>query len=223
MKAQAIAAVLATLGLVGTGGVYAQMLPPMEGPFVVEPAYPPSGAAAVVYEDGLLPQEIIGILESTGYAPLGMPVRRGRLYVVAVLHPDGSDGRLTMDALSGRFVRFVPAERMPHYASGVANIHPLPPVQRGLRPPAPLPKVAAIPVPAPKPPQTNNAAAAATGPSRVDSNAVAGVNRSAELNKPADAKSAEAKTAAATPKAAEVKSSVQLLPTQPMPPAQTFE
>ena len=125
MKVQgtlALITAIAAFGWVGAAtaqGLPPQVMPPVNGPPAYEAhgAYP--GGAPPRYGRGeslpddaaLLPQEIIGILRSVGYSPLRAPARRGRFYVVAVLHPSGEDGRVTIDAISGRFVRFVPADR----------------------------------------------------------------------------------------------------------------
>ena len=44
------------------------------------------------------PYEVAAILRSTGFLPLGGPVRRGGFYVVAAVHPRGEEGRVVIDA-----------------------------------------------------------------------------------------------------------------------------
>ena len=236
MKSQGIfasilAALAAMLAFGACGAAYAQGAPIYVGPGAPPPFEPPRYVRAEpLPDDVLLPQEIIGILRSTGFSPLSAPVRRGRFYMVAALHPDGEDGQVTIDAITGRFVRFVPADMV---GRSMASYPPPPylPPRRGLRPPMPLPGVAArapTPVPAARPrsaSQTNGQTANAA---------------SASSTAPAPAaatKSSESKTASAsagvTAKAAdplEVKPSFgkpagapALLPMGSMPPAQGFE
>jgi len=62
------------------------------------------------YAPALLPiQEVYAIIRDHGFSPLGQPRQRGYSYVISVLDRDGEDGRLVIDARSGRIVRFVPA------------------------------------------------------------------------------------------------------------------
>src|SRR3954451_21469595 len=62
------------------------------------------------YAPAFLPvQEVYAILRDNGFSPLGAPRQRGNVYVVAVLDRQGEDGKLVVDARSGRIVRFVPA------------------------------------------------------------------------------------------------------------------
>lgn len=187
MKAQGILALVAiTIGLGQVGPATAQALPPMAGPPVydVQSAYPPPYYAnrfGSLYDASLLPQEIVEILQSTGYAILGTPVRHGRFYVVTALHPNGDDGRVTIDAFTGRFVRFVPAAQVGVIETENVAAYPPPPPppvitasrpaiaqppRPGLRPPTALPKVASrapatTPIPAPKPAQIAKPAAVA--------------------------------------------------------------
>ena len=108
--ASILASLVAMLAL-GSGTAYAQSPPVYIGPGAPPPFEPPRYVRAEpLPDDVLLPQEIIGILRSTGFSPLSAPLRRGRFYVVAALHPDGEDGQVTIDAITGRFVRFVPAD-----------------------------------------------------------------------------------------------------------------
>jgi hypothetical protein len=208
-------------------------LPPVYGPPVYEAQGAPTLIAPPRYvraeplpdDNVLLPQEIIGILRSTGFSPLSAPVRRGRFYVVSALHPDGEDGRVMIDAITGRFIRFVPADMI---YGGMAAYPPPPyaPPPRGLRPPLPLPNVASRtppmpptrPLAAPKSDSAASAAAPANPPTPV------------EANKTAETRTAEVKAAGTKPaEPVETKprfgkpAGPQLLPTQAMPPVQGFE
>jgi hypothetical protein len=62
------------------------------------------------YAPAFLPiQEVYAIVRGNGFSPLGQPRQRGYTYVISVLDREGEDGRLVIDARSGRIVRFVPA------------------------------------------------------------------------------------------------------------------
>jgi hypothetical protein len=228
MKSQWILALLAaTLALVVARAANAQGAPVYIGPGA-PPQFEPPGyvRAEPLPDDVLLPREIVGILRSTGFSPLSAPIRRGRFYFVAALHPDGEDGQVTMDAITGRFIRFVPAELI---GRSMASYPPPPyaPPRRGvLRPPMPLPGVAArapapTPVPAARPSQANPQTANA-----------ATTNQPAQTPaaKPADSKTASVNAGAKSADPVEIKPSFSkpaggpaLLPIKPMPPAQGFE
>jgi hypothetical protein len=232
-----ILALVASVLALGAGGVAeAQGAPVFIGPGAPPPFEPPRYVRAEpLPDDVLLPQEVIGILRSTGFSPLSAPLRRGRFYIVAAVHPDGEDGQVTIDAITGRFVRFVPADMV---GRSMAAYPPPPPYaygppRRGLRPPMPLPGIAArapasIPVPAARPPSASqtNAQTANAAPA----------NPAAPAQAP-KAKAAETKTATASATATakpadpvEVKPSFgkptegpALRPMGAMPPAQGFE
>ena len=53
----------------------------------------------------LAASQVITILRRTGYSPLGQITQRGWVYTVAVLDPNGDDGRLIIDARSGRIIQ----------------------------------------------------------------------------------------------------------------------
>jgi hypothetical protein len=59
----------------------------------------------------LPPNEVYAILRDNGFSPLGAPRQRGNVYVISVLDREGDDGRLVIDARSGRILRFVPASQ----------------------------------------------------------------------------------------------------------------
>ena len=48
----------------------------------------------------------------SGFSPLGIPRQRGFVYTIAVIDRGGEDGRLVIDARTGRIIRFMPAHRM---------------------------------------------------------------------------------------------------------------
>ncbi|KAH2820544.1 hypothetical protein KXV85_003204, partial [Aspergillus fumigatus] len=101
---------------------------------------------------------VYNIIREAGFSPLGIPRQRGFIYTIAVLDRGGEDGRLVIDARSGRILRFVPAWQNGAPYEGAWNSSygppgPLPPAP-GLRgsvnPPA-APQVASRGVPVPKP------------------------------------------------------------------------
>ena len=106
-----------------------------------------------------------------GFSPLGIPRQRGFVYTIAVIDRGGEDGRLVIDARSGRIIRFVPAWQNGAPYEGAWNSSygppgPLPPtaVRGEPRPPASVPRVASRSVPMPKPSPLN--ANAATAPAK---------------------------------------------------------
>lgn len=181
------------------------------------------------YAPAFLPvHEVYAIIRDHGFSPLGEPRQRGATYVIAVLDRDGEDGRLLIDARTGRIIRFVPAfqwgeqyERMryepgrdlPAPIAPRASLDSLPPptvIKADPRllhaaPSAPTgPQQASRPMPAPRPaapttqPAPQTAAVAAPQP-------------------PA----AQAPAAASAPAAQ--KAAPQILPTEAMPPVQGLE
>jgi hypothetical protein len=183
---------------------------------------PPVPAPEYGYEPSVLPpDEVYGVLRENGFSPLGAPHLRGYVYTIAAIDPSGEDGRLVIDARSGRILRFVPAYRMgPGFHDGAAGYGlpgaMAPILVRGVpRPPAPIPNVASRTVPVPRPSP-----------------------RAAELARPAAAEPAQ-QAAAVQPKPPEPAGSARpgapttvgqappaafaILPTQKMPPAQGLE
>ena len=80
------------------GGPYAAM--PREAP---GPGYGPML---------LPPEEVYTVVRDSGFSPLGIPQRRGLVYTISVIDRGGDDGRLVIDARTGRIIRFMPAYRM---------------------------------------------------------------------------------------------------------------
>jgi hypothetical protein len=185
---------------VGGPGPYAAM--PPEAP---RPGYGPR----------LLPPiEVYTVVRESGFSPLGIPQQRGLVYTISVIDRGGDDGRLVIDARSGRIIRFIPAYRMGDNFNEDLNlaygpVGPLPPLnsnyRRAPRPPLPVPHVASrSATPLPK--------AHAAGP------AAAPQQSAASQVRPAPAPAAPA----AAP-AVEAKPSVQIQPTQEMPKAQGLD
>lgn len=118
--------------IVMAGGAQAQVLPPMRGDVrvsdVEEPgpygAMPPriyvpgpSYGSGPRYGEGytpsvLPPHEIYAVIREAGFSPLGAPQQRGLVYTVAAVDRRGEDGRMVIDARTGRILRFMPAYQM---------------------------------------------------------------------------------------------------------------
>src|SRR5215471_3015762 len=128
------------------GGPYYAPPPPRYGygPGYGYGAYGPAYAPAVL----LPPHEVYNIIREAGFSPLGIPRQRGFVYTITVIDRGGEDGRLVIDARSGRILRFVRAwQNGSPYEGGAWNSSygppgPLPPgdLRSDLKPPpAPAP------------------------------------------------------------------------------------
>jgi hypothetical protein len=227
------AQVLAPHGVAGSrytvvGGPYAAMEAPV----------PATGYGPTL----LPPQEVYTVLRESGFSPLGIPQRRGLVYTIAVIDRGGEDGRLVIDARSGRILRFMPAYRMGDnlnddstttYGPAGPASGPLPPVShvRGPpRPPLAIPRVASrtpsVPVPRASPSHTAEPAPLAARPAaEAVKPAPEPAQRSAAAPPPAKPVDAQA-AAPAAPAAVAAKPAapqVQLQPTQTMPKAQGLD
>ena len=196
------------------GGPYAAM--PQEAP-VPAPGYGPTL---------LPPQEVYTVLRDSGFSPLGAPQQRGLVYTIAVIDRGGEDGRLVIDARTGRILRFMPADRMGEHfddAPTATYAPPSPPpptaVRGEPRPPRSIPKVASrtsVPLPKAAP-----HAAEATKPLAAQPAAPAQQSVAAQA-KPADPQTTgQAAVPAVAP--VEAKPAPQILPTQNMPKALGLE
>jgi hypothetical protein len=185
------------------GGPYAAM--PPEAP---PPGYGPRP---------LPPLEVYTIVRESGFSPLGIPQQRGLVYTISVIDRGGDDGRLVIDARSGRIIRFVPATRMGDNFNGDLDVAygpvgPLPPptnssYRRAPRPPLPIPHVASRSAkPLPKAPP--HAARPEAAPAQQSA---------------ATAKPAEPQASPPSPTVGVAKPSVQIMPTQEMPKAQGLD
>jgi hypothetical protein len=181
------------------------------GPYAaMPPEAPPPG-----YGPRLLPaQEVYTILRESGFSPLGIPQQRGLVYTISVIDRGGDDGRLVIDARSGRIIRFIPATRMGDNFNEDLNlaygpVGPLPPptnssTRRAPRPPLPIPHVArraAKPLPA----------------------APHAANPEAPAQQSAASPKAAEQQAGASSTVGVAKPLVQIMPTQEMPKAQGLD
>jgi hypothetical protein len=184
------------------GAPYAAMPPPGYGPSYGSRLLPPMAVYTVVRE--------------SGFSPLGIPQQRGLVYTISVIDRGGDDGRLVIDARSGRVIRFIPAYRMGDNFNGDLDVAygpvgPLPPptassYRRAPRPPLPIPHVA-----------SRSATPPPKAPPRAARPEAAPAQQSAATAKPA-----EPQASPPSPTVGVAKLSVQLMPTQEMPAAQGF-
>jgi hypothetical protein len=177
------------------------------------PEAPPPG-----YGPRLLPlMEVYAIVRESGFSPLGIPQQRGLVYTISVIDRAGDDGRLVIDARSGRIIRFIPAYRMGDNFNGDLDVvygpvGPLPPptnssYRRAPRPPLPIPHVASRSArPLPKAPP--HVARPETAPAQQSA---------------ATAKPAEPQASSPSPTVGVARSAVQIMPTQEMPKAQGLD
>lgn len=200
---------------------------PGYGPPPQAPGYAP---AALVP-----PHEVYTIIREAGFSPLGIPQQRGFIYTIAVIDRGGEDGRLVIDARSGRILRFVPAWQHGARYDGAPRIaaydprEPLPPsahLGSGPRPPASVPKVAGRSVPVPKPsPLASKPASQAAKPAEAalaKSVSEPPTQQAAAVQtKPADPAPATTATVGQAP--TEAKPAPNIMPTQDMPKAQGLE
>jgi hypothetical protein len=197
-----------------TGRPLATRVSDVGGPYAaMPPEAPPPG-----YGPRLLPPlEVYTIVRESGFSPLGIPQQRGLVYTIAVIDRGGDDGRLVIDARSGRIIRFMPAYRMGDNFNEDLNlaygpVGPLPPptnssYRRAPRPPLPIPHVARrTATPLPKAPP--HAARPEAAPAQQSA---------------ATAKPAEPQASSPSPTVGVARPSVQIMPTQEMPKAQGLD
>jgi hypothetical protein len=187
------------------------------------------------YAPAFLPvHEVYAIIRDNGFSPLGAPRQRGATYVISVLDRDGEDGRLLIDARSGRIIRFVPAfqggeqyERM-RYEPGRDL-----PIQNLRSPIAPRASLDNLPPPTviKADPRLLHAAPAAPMGSQMASRAMPAPRPAVPVTRPAvptpqtAAVTAppQAPVAPVAPGPGAQKPAPQILPTEQMPPVQGLE
>jgi hypothetical protein len=198
------------------GGPYAAM--PPEAPV---PRYPGYGPRL------LPPQEVYTVVRESGFSPLGIPQQRGLIYTISVIDRGGDDGRLVIDARTGRILRFVRASRMgdnfnDEMTGSYGPVGPLPPPPAAtVRDPrasaSPPPRVASrtpsVPLPKPGPHAAGTPKPQATAPAPAPSQQSAAVQA-----KPAAIAPQTAAPAAVAPPPATAPQ-----PTQDMPKVQGLE
>jgi hypothetical protein len=172
----------------------------------------------------LPPLEVYTVVREGGFSPLGIPKQRGLVYTIAVIDRGGNDGRLVIDARTGRIVRFMPASRFGgNFNNALTFGPPDPPLNNARavpRPPRNVPKVADR-TPSAAPPHAGEARPLAANP------APAPVQQSAAAPaKPAEPQTTgqtAAPTQAAAPAIVEAKPAPQIAPTQDMPKVQGLD
>ena len=222
--------------------------PPRYAPPAQYPGFaPPAQYPGPRYGQGptlLPPTEVYTVLRESGFSPLGIPQQRGLVYTISVIDRGGDDGRLIIDARTGRIIRFIPAHRIGDGFNDDLTMNYGPP---GSLPPAhvrgaprsskPGPHVASrtVPVPKPSPIAAANKPAAAPVPAAKPTAAA----EPAATAKPATAAEPVQQSAAAQPKSAEAQTpppaavttgtvqakpdAPQVAPTQDMPTVQGLE
>ncbi len=208
------------------------------GPYAAVPSGPVGGGYddESPYDESIPPREVMRMLRSTGFHPLGPPVLRRFAYTVSAVNAQGENGRVVVDARSGRILRFMPdaagreeaatapgapaTAAVPNQKTNAAQGAPKPPPPRvaSRTPQAQTPSQGSVQGTAPGafqgsvtvPASAAKPAASTVGTAPPADPAAAAPTKSAEI-KPADAKPATAKP------------TVQLLPTQPMPPVQGLD
>jgi hypothetical protein len=130
----------------------------VEGPYAAMPSDVPSPRYGPML---LPPREVYAIVRDSGFSPLGIPQQRGFVYTISVIDHGGDDGRLVIDARTGRIIRFMPAYRMDDNLNadltatyGAVGPLPIGHVRGPPRPPRSIPNVASrmpVAVPMPKP------------------------------------------------------------------------
>jgi len=207
----------------GPDDVYAAM-PPEE--------MPPRPAPRTYYAPPVLPSRVVyEIVRESGFSPLGSPRQRGTVYTISVMNLDGEDGRLVIDARSGRIRQFTPAYRMrdrfdDDLTVAYGPVGPPPPVdlRRIPRPPGRVPHVASLPRTVPLPRAAPRRAASGPAQPVAAKPAPPPMQQSAstQVTTVGAAKPTESK--AATPTPTEMKPSTpDILPTQEMPAVQGLD
>jgi hypothetical protein len=209
------------------GSLYGRSGRVIEPPHAILPPAPPPAYGPTAYGPAVLsPRDVLRIARAGGFSPLGPPQQRGWVYTITVIDPAGEDGRLVIDARSGRILRFRPAYRFGGRSGGGVDMAYGMTLRGGgaygppVRPPASIPNARRAATPLPKSriarlPDTTGAlaqanrgaAASAVPPAPTAALAVAPV----------------AASAAVPPAPPAAKPAATIQPTQPMPPVQGFE
>jgi hypothetical protein len=214
--------------------------PYVGGPYAPPPREYPGPRYGQGYGQGpmlLPPTEVYTVLRESGFSPLGIPQQRGYVYTISVIDRGGDDGRLIIDARTGRILRFIPAHRIGGNFNDDLTLNdgppgPLPPahVRGAPKPSKPVSHVASRTVPVPKANPLAAAAKPAASPEPAPKPAAASepVKQAAPVQQSAAAqpKPAEAQTPPAAPVttgAAQPKPVPPIAATQDMPKMQGLE
>lgn len=183
----------------------------------------------------LPPDQVMSVLRSGGFSPLGRVTQRGWIYTVAALDRSGEDGRLIIDARTGQIIRFIPAQAVDERLMAAYGPPGPPPVayagyencrgslldlRHAPRPPVSVPKAASRP--APKTANRNAQSAPTTGVATTSTAAAPAQQAAVPVGaKPVVAENKPATTVGVA--GASAPSSLKLWPTQAMPDVQTLE
>jgi hypothetical protein len=193
------------------------------GPYIDSPyGGMPLEAPAPRYYGGpmlLPPQEIYAIVRESGFSPLGIPHQRGFVYTIAVVDRSGDDGRLVIDARTGRIIRFLPAYRIgDQFEEDSSVLPPFSTVRGPPRPPMSVPHVASrtpsVPMPKAAPPHAGEARQLSATPAAEPAHQSAAVQAKPAEPTPQAVAPAPAGAAPAAP---------QIQPTQEMPKVQGLD
>jgi hypothetical protein len=232
--------------LYGTGSPRYSVVSDVDGPYGGGPyargpyaAMPPEAPAPGYGPTLLPPREVYTVVRESGFSPLGIPQQRGLFYTIAVIDRGGDDGRLMIDARTGRIVRFMPANRMGDNEDMTVTYGPsgpLPPISnmRGVpRPPASVPHVASrtplVPMPkaSPRADEIKPLAAAKSADKPAVDKSAADKPVVAEPAQQSAAVQARSSDVPSRPQAAvpivEAKPTAPIQPTQEMPKMQGLE
>ena len=211
----------------GTGSSRYTVVSDFGGPYAAMPEVAPAPGPG--YGPTLLPpSEVYTVVRESGFSPLGTPQQRGLVYTISVIDRGGDDGRLVIDARTGRIIRFMPAYRMDNNFNedmpgtyGPVGPRPQVNVIRGApRPPGSIPHVASrtpsVPMPKASPSRAVEPKQLSSQPASEPAQQSAAVQA-----KPADAQPVPQ---AAAPVPVEAKPAApQVQPTQDMPKVQGLE
>ncbi|QWG17718.1 hypothetical protein KMZ68_22610 [Bradyrhizobium sediminis] len=229
--------------VVAATAAQAQVLPPygvgnspyravsdVGGPYA---AMPPEARVPPGYGPRLLPpEEVYTVLRESGFSPLGIPRQRGFVYTISVIDRGGDDGRLVIDARTGRILRFLPANRMGDnfdeaLTDSYGPLGPPPLVTGAPRPPRAIPRVAsrtpAVPIPKASPHAGQAKPGAEAKPLAAKPATPPAQQSAAAQTRPAEPPTTGQAAAPAAAPPVEAKPAPQILPTQDMPQAQGLE
>jgi hypothetical protein len=132
-----------TKGALGLAVVIFVAWPPVSGlaqPIGATPGMPLHVAGASAMAGSLTPSEIAAEVRRAGFDPVNRPVRRGSVYVLFALDPDGMDVELAVDAGSGRVLWINDIVGVRYTGSaGYYDFHALSHYERPPVPPADIP------------------------------------------------------------------------------------
>jgi len=76
--------------------------------------------------EGVPPYQVMNMVRASGFRPLGPPARRGPVYLLRAIDPDGDEVRLAVDANSGRVLSVAAVDDLPPRYGAPAGYETLP-------------------------------------------------------------------------------------------------